>query len=105
MLQWDFVEVRREQHTAILMHKIIQNKAPEYLTEEINLIRDGTAYSLRDSSYNFLALPKPRTEYLKNSFSYRGSKLWNSLPNRIRSVSGVIQKVSSLYHSHSVFNN
>ena len=65
---------RREQHTAIMMHKILHNRAPEYLTEEINLVRDGSAYSLRDSIYN-LALQKPRTEILIKSFSYRGAKL------------------------------
>ena len=84
MLQWDTLGVRREQHTAIMMHKILHNRAPEYLTEEINLVRDGTAYSLRDSIYN-LALQKPRTEILKKSFSYRGAKLWNSLPNKMKS--------------------
>ena len=62
-----------------MMHK---KCIPEYLTEEINLIRDGTNYSLRDSMYNLalqsiynLALQKPRTEILKESFSYRGAKL------------------------------
>ena len=84
MLQWDTLEVRREQHTAITIHKILHNRAPEYLTEEINLVRDGTAYSLRDSIYN-LALQKPRTEILKKSFSCRGAKLWNSLPNKMKS--------------------
>ena len=62
------------------------NKAPEYLTEVINLIRDGTAYSLRDSSYN-LALAKPKIENLKKRFSYCGAKLGNSLPNKIKSDS------------------
>ena len=84
MPQWDTLEVRREQHTAIMTHKILHNGAPEYLTEEINLVRDGTAYSLRDSVYN-LGLQKPRTEIVKKSFSYRGAKLWNSLPNKMKS--------------------
>ena len=84
MLQWDTLGVRREQHTAIMMHKILHSRAPEYLTEEINVVRDGTAYSLRDSIYN-LALQKPRTEILKKSLSYRGAKLWNSLPNKMKS--------------------
>ena len=84
MLQWDTLGVRRDQHTAIMMHKILHSRAPEYLTEEINLVRDGTAYSLRDSIYN-LSLQKPRTEILTKRFSYRGAKLWNSLPNKMKS--------------------
>jgi len=67
-----------------MMHKLFHNRAPEYLTEEINLVRDGTAYSLRDSIYN-LALQKPRIEILKKSFCYRGAKLWNPLPNKMKS--------------------
>ena len=31
-----------------------------------------------------LALPQPRTDYVRKSFSYRGSALWNSLPADIR---------------------
>ena len=84
MLQWDTLGARREQHTAIMMHKIMYNRAPDSLTEEINLIRDCTTYNLRDSTYN-LALQKPRTEILKKSFSYRGAKLWNSLSNKMKS--------------------
>ena len=43
------------------------NRAREYLTLEINLIRDGTTYILRDSIYN-LALQKPKTEILNKKF-------------------------------------
>ena len=32
-----------------------------------------------------LMLPKPRTDYLKRSFSYSGAVLWNNLPEEIRS--------------------
>ena len=31
-----------------------------------------------------LNIPKPRTNYLKNSFSYTGAVLWNSLPAGLR---------------------
>ena len=84
MLQWDTLGVRRHQHSAIVMHKIIHNKAPEYLTEVFNPMCDSIVYNLRDSNYN-LTLQKPKTESLKKSFSYRGAKLWNSLPNSIKS--------------------
>ena len=83
MLQWDTLGVRRHHHTAIMMHKIMHNKAPEYLTEAFHLVRDTTTYNLRDSNLN-LALQKPNTENLKKSFSYRGAKLWNSFPSTIK---------------------
>ena len=30
-----------------------------------------------------LLLPKPRTDYLKRSFSYSGAHLWNNLPEDV----------------------
>ena len=40
-------------------------------------------YSLRDTEGK-LAIPQPHTNYMKNSFSYSGAVLWNSLPNELR---------------------
>ena len=31
-----------------------------------------------------LAIPQPHTNYMKNSFSYSGAVLWNSLPIELR---------------------
>ena len=55
--------------------------APDYLCSKFE--RRETAYNLRDSE-NKLNLPLPRTNYYKNSFSYSGATLWNSLPRDIR---------------------
>ena len=33
--------------------------------------------------------PQPRTDYLKNSFSYSGAVLWNSLPSDLRQASSL----------------
>ena len=42
-----------------------------------------TVYSLRDAEGK-LNIPKPCTNYFKNSFSYTGAVLWNSLPAGLR---------------------
>ena len=42
-----------------------------------------TSYRLRNSEMR-LALPQPRTDYVRKSFSYSGAALWNSLPTDIR---------------------
>ena len=49
-------EVRPHHHTAIMIHKITRKKAPPW---------------------------KSNTEYLKKSFSYSGTKPWNSLQTMI----------------------
>ena len=39
-------------------------------------------YQLRSDNRN-IYLPKPKTNFLKNSFPYRGAMSWNNLPNHI----------------------
>jgi len=46
----------------------------------------------RTPNYDFLnakkklLFPKPRTDYLKRSFSYSGAILWNNLPEETRYI-------------------
>jgi hypothetical protein len=67
---------------AILMYKFTNNLTPMYLQDLF--VTRVSHYSLRDSEGK-LFLPKPRTDYLKRSFSYSGASLWNSLPESLRS--------------------
>jgi hypothetical protein len=46
-------------------------------------------YKITDQSESKLAIPQPRTNYLKNSFSYSGAVLWNSLPTELRQASSL----------------
>ena len=52
--------------------------------------RREIAYNLRDSE-NKLDVPLPRTNYYKNSFSYSGAILWNSLPCNVREAESLGQ--------------
>ena len=62
------------------MHKL----TPVYLQ---NLFTPrSTEYFIRDLE-NKLYLAKPRTEYLKRSFSNSGALLWNDLPKEMRNLS------------------
>ena len=38
-----------------------------------------------------LALPKPKTNYLKRSFKYSGAMLWNSFPSEAKNASSLYQ--------------
>ena len=82
-LGWDNVLTRWKKQKAILMFKTLNNRAPEYLR---NLFIDrNTHYDLRNAGGK-LNLPRPRTDYLKRSFSYSGAQLWNNLPESIRTI-------------------
>ena len=62
-----------------MVYKSLNGFVPDYLSEMFVDRSSVTNYTLRDTSRK-LALSQPRTNYLKNSFSYSGSVLWNSLP-------------------------
>ena len=64
-----------------MVYKSLHGLAPDYLCSKFE--RRKTAYDQRDSE-NKLNVPWPRTNYYKNSFSYSGATLWNSLPRDIR---------------------
>ena len=82
-LEWDNVSTRWKKQKEILMFKTLNNRAPEYLR---NLFIDrNTHYNLRNAGGK-LNLPRPRTDYLKRSFSYGGAQLWNNLPESIRTI-------------------
>ena len=52
---------------------------PHYLREKFVERGSITDYSLRDTESK-LAIPLPRTNFMKNRSSYPGAVLWNSLP-------------------------
>ena len=67
ILKWDKLVIRRKKHKAIMMFKSLNEQAPVYLQ---NLFHErSTDYDLRNS-FHKLTLPRPRTNYLKRSFSY-----------------------------------
>ena len=71
-----------------MVYKSLHGLAPEYLSSKFE--RRETAYNLRDSE-NKLNVPLPSTNYYKNSFSYSGSILWNSLPCDLREAESLRQ--------------
>ena len=66
-----------------MVFKSLNNLAPEYLGSKFTSRSMTIPYTFRDSE-NKLAIPLPRTNYLRNSFNYSGAVLWNSLPQNLR---------------------
>jgi hypothetical protein len=85
-LNWDKLNVRRKKQKALLMFKVMHNRAPSYLADLFKSYQSN--YQLRNIE-NKLSLPKPNTEYLKRSFSYSAARLWNELPVHIRNTSSI----------------
>ena len=70
-LGWKKLPSQRRIAKAIMVYKSLNGVAPDYLSNMFVDRNSITNYALRDTS-NKLALPLPRTNYLKNSFSYSG---------------------------------
>ena len=80
-----------------MVFKSLNALVPEYLRSKF-VPRNVSNYALRDSA-NKLAVPFPRTNYMKNSFSYSGAILWNSLHHDIRESSSLDQFKRLLYQN------
>ena len=111
-LGWDNVSTRWKKQKAIFMFKTLNNRAPEYLR---NLFTDRNLhYSLRDTCGK-LNLPRPCTDYMKQSFSYCGAHPRNNLPESIRTIKSfkifkkpikiTIKTISRLPHGNLVKQN
>ena len=68
----------------ILMYKIDKKLAPKYLIEIFTNINQIHDHDIRQSQCN-LARPKPNTDFMKKTFGYRGSLVWNNLSVDVKS--------------------
>ena len=82
-LGWELVEKRRVEMKARIMYKTVNKLAPSRLCDLIQNVNKINDYNLRGSSTRVYT-PKPKTEFLKQSFCYDGAKIWNQLPDEIR---------------------
>ena len=74
-LNWKRLDTQRQIQVATMVYKSIHGLAPDYLGSLFT--KYNPPYNLRNSE-NKLAVPLPRTSFLKNSFSYNGAVIWNS---------------------------
>ena len=87
-----------------LVYKALNGLAPDYLAQMFTERSRITYYTLRDTG-DKLTLPQARTNYLKDSFSYSGAVLRNSLPNEVRQANTLSQfkTTAAAYFDHCKF--
>ena len=88
-LKWMKFPKRVIYQKAILMFKISNNLAPQYLQDLFTHTTNIHQRALRSTSNNLLYIPKPKMELYRNSLSYSGSKIWNSIPENIKQSDSV----------------
>ena len=88
LLGWKNLVCQQQIQRATMVYRSLHGLAPNYLSSKFE--RREVAYNLRDSE-NKLNVPLPRTNHYKNSFSYSGAILWNSLPCNLRETESLGQ--------------
>ena len=78
-LGWKLLEERRAEMKGRIKNQTVNKLAPSRLCDLFQII----AYNLRGSSR--VHIPLPKTEFLKR-FCYKGAKLWNQIPDEVRSA-------------------
>ena len=81
-LQWQSIEQRIKYHQCLTVYKILTNRVPLYLKRLVT--NRSVYYQTRQAVNSPLLVPTPRTEYMKTSFSYQGSAIFNTLPLHIQ---------------------
>ena len=76
-LSWDTLEATREKQLETCMIQIMKDNSIDYL-RELFTIHANQTYGLR-SNNRVLHLPRPKTNALKRSFSYKGAAAWNNI--------------------------
>ena len=82
-LRWLTFENRCKFHVAVLVYKGLNKLVPSYVSDLIN-ITNNSNYNLRSVTNRNIIYLKPKTNFLKQSFSYSCIKTWNDLPVKIR---------------------
>ena len=82
-LGWMTLEEPKAQLKAKLMFKTVNGLASQRQCDIFNNVNEIHNYNLRGSATKPY-IPKPKTEFLKNSFGYSGAKLWKQIPEDIR---------------------
>ena len=88
-ISWKDLSTQFQIQKALMVYKSLNDLVPGYLSSKF-VKRYETCYSLR-ASVNKLIVPLPRTNFMKNRFSYSGAILWNSLLCDMREAKSLSQ--------------
>ena len=88
-LGWLTIQKRIEYHKGVLMFKCVNKTAPDYLCNLFISCTNATRYSLRSAEHGNLFVPRPNSNFMKRTFHYSGTILWNSLPTSLKSMQNI----------------
>ena len=89
---------------ARIMYKTVNQLAPQRLCDIFQNSNSINEYNLRGSSAK-LFIPRPRTEFLKKSFSYWGSDMESDTERDIKDLTSYDSFCEKLSSSTFIFRN
>jgi len=96
-LHWLPVQQRIKYKIVTMVFKSRINLLPEYLSRSLTTFTSSRP--IRSVMQNTYVVPRVKLEAAKHSFSYAGAKLWNNLPNDLRSKTS-FQEFRRLLKTH-----
>ena len=103
-LNWLTFPERVVFQKAVLLYKIFNGLAPDYLNDMFTPTTDVHSRNLRSVSDFQLYCPRPNTEFFRKSLSYSGTVIWNKLPIHVKNATSVAA-FKSLYLNWYNCNN
>ena len=76
MLDWLSFENRCKYHTAVIVHKTVNNHVPSYIKNILHFA-SNESYSLRSTTHNDISHKKINTKYGSQTFSHSAMTVWN----------------------------
>ena len=103
-LHWLPIEQRIDYKINMLMFKSRINLLPDYLSRELTVY--VSTRPIRSNQQNTYVIPRVKNEIAKHSFFYTGARLWNDLPNNLRSLTSLpIFKKQLKSHLFTIYLN
>ena len=95
------LSVRRNHQLCTIMYQLNNGMVPDYLIDlfaKTNVVHD---YGTRQVKFNFMSA-KPKINFGKKSFSYRGAMAWNSLTSTAKSSKSLKSFKNNNLISHNI---
>ena len=73
-LKWLPFPERVKYHTNVMVYKMLNNMAPEYLIQLFHDVSETLERALRSADNEFLTIPLCRTTYYEKSFTVAGAR-------------------------------
>jgi len=80
---------RRETSTLLQVRRCLSNLAPDYLSSKFTTRATNFSNYPSTRGAHHLYLKPPHTNQYKSSFEYFGAKLYNELPNHLKTITSV----------------